>query len=250
MAASSFLKKNDRARGNLLANISRKVSAWWPGYRADKKEERLLTGSLLVNSGGMPGTLGGIFFAHGFNAPVFLTNYHVLFGNRAGTGEDVWLVAENGTAPDLLPLGKSIDGKIGIVQWNDQPVFIDCAFGRLQDKIKISRSTRASIIRASAEAVLGESVTKTGGATQNTSGVIINTHHHDVCRVGNTIYQACNQILIQPLPGEKFSGKGDSGALIRNSRNEMVGLLWGVTAKGEGIACPARPVIRELGIRL
>jgi hypothetical protein len=219
---------------------------------ADYSTLPISVGSLIVNSKGVPGTLGCIAYSNNINRHVFLTNYHVLFGKYAKAEEDVWLVTYKGMQQDFYPIGKSLVGKIGIFQNGDQSAFIDCALGIFSDNVlkneAFIKGSGTINIQGAAEAKIGEYVKKTGSATKYTTGIIASTEYHDVCNINGTIFQACNQILIKPAGAEKFSAKGDSGSAILNSRNEIVGLLWCVNEKEEGIACRIGPVMQQLNI--
>jgi hypothetical protein len=207
--------------------------------------------SLIVNSKGVPGTLGCIAYSNDLKMHVFLTNYHVLFGKHAKAGEDVWLLNDKEEQEKFYLIGRSLVGKIGIFKMGDQHAFIDCALGIFSDDAFLRAfiiQKRNINIKGTAEAKIGEHVTKTGGTTKFTTGIITNTNYHDVCNINGKIYQACNQILIKPANTKKFSDKGDSGSVVLNSRNEIVGLLWCVNENGEGIACPIEFVMKQLNI--
>jgi hypothetical protein len=208
----------------------------------------LFSESLIINSKGVPGTLGCIAYSNDFKMDVFLTNYHVLFGKYAKVGEDVWLLNDKEQREKFYLIGRSLAGKIGIFKNGDRSAFIDCALGIFSDNAYPHAFIVQQNINGTAEAKTGEYVTKTGGTTKSTTGIITNTNYQDVCNINGKIYQACNQILIKPANTEKFSDKGDSGSVVLNSRNEIVGLLWCVNEKGEGVACPIEFVMKQLNI--
>lgn len=99
-------------------------------------------------------------------------------------------------------------------------------------------------------AVPGEAVRKIGAATGLTVGTVVDVAYPDVAAIENRVYAAPRQILIRAAHGQAFSSEGDSGAAVVNTREEVVGLLWGTTARGEGVACHIEPALRALDISL
>lgn len=210
-------------------------------------------GDRIINSRGIPGTLGCIAYSADSGEPVFLSAYHVLHGENAEKHESVWSPRQ-GDADCLAYLGKSLGGKIGVVAHQGGQTFIDCALVGLNSPPEevFSRGDKTSIpaITGMAEAALGLRVKKLGHATRCTEGIIRSLAYSQACRVNGDIHQAINQILIgSAVAGARFCEKGDSGAVVLNDDGGIVGLLWGVTDQGEGIACPISPVAEELKIR-
>lgn len=92
-----------------------------------------------------------------------------------------------------------------------------------------------------AQAVCYEVVRKRGAATRLTSGVIV-----DVLFDGS-------KILVNPCIGyDNFNEPGDSGAVIVNSANKVVGLLVGAsrTEANKGVGLHIKPVLAALGIKI
>ena len=68
--------------------------------------------------------------------------------------------------------------------------------------------------------------------------------------IGNKKY--LNVILIKPHETEKFADSGDSGSLVFYKENEhvhIVGLLFGTTADGGGVACHIKPILDRMEIQ-
>lgn len=229
-------------------------------------------GAMIANKKGVPGTLG-CWARHALTGEaVLLTNYHVLFGKRCRAGDVIWRVrpsnqnADHQRAAhlngghlddDFLKIGTSLMGKAATVKFHGASYFIDAAIGGgdgFGDKAD-AQAAGASCSGAG-EAKLGSHVSKTGAATQRTSGTIVDVCYPDRWHFDLESAAAPNQILIQPDPNtsggilEPFSRVGDSGAVIRDETGLVVGLLWGSNARGEGIACHIGPVVSDLGIRL
>ena len=75
--------------------------------------------------------------------------------------------------------------------------------------------------------------------------------HGDRARVNGREQDAPGQILIRGLePGERFSAEGDSGAALCDAHGAVVGLLWGVTPRGDALVCPIAPVLYLLQLSL
>jgi hypothetical protein len=99
-------------------------------------------------------------------------------------------------------------------------------------------------------AVGGETVSKIGARSGMTMGAVVDVCYPDVACIENWTYAAPRQILIRGANGSAFSAEGDSGAAVVNGSGQVVGLLWGTTSSGEGIACHIRPVLEALDISL
>lgn len=97
------------------------------------------------------------------------------------------------------------------------------------------------LIQGVAQAVCYERVRKRGSATGVTFGVIV-----------DVLYEGSN-ILINPCTEfTNFTQPGDSGAVIVNSDNKVVGLLIGSsrTDATKGVAHHIKPVLTELSIKI
>lgn len=214
-------------------------------------------GSRIANSRGVPGTLGCLAHTLQDRRPVFLSNWHVLFGNGAEKSGQVWLVDETDGTRRFSGIGRSLYGKIGTVRLDGEDYYVDCAVGSFLPPERRKRRpgqrawARASMVTGHDTAKPGYRVTKTGAATGITSGIVVDTNYPDFVWIEGRAYSAPGQLLVQPIKGCKaFSDEGDSGAVITNTANKVVGLLWGTNCRGEGIACPIGPVLNSLNIVL
>ena len=201
-------------------------------------------GNRIANARGVPGTLGCIARTTHDHRAVFLTNWHVLFGNGAGGSDTAWLIDDAGDARRYTAIGRALHGKIGNVRFNDADYYVDCAVGSCIDDSPVA-------VAAYATAMPGERVTKRGAATGTTTGVIVDAAYcGSACTDGRT-HPTPRQLLIRSLQrNHPFSADGDSGAVIVNARNAVVGLLWGTNCHGEGVACHIAPVMQALNITL
>ncbi|MDQ3691221.1 MAG: hypothetical protein M3406_14545 [Chloroflexota bacterium] len=205
-----------------------------------------IEGAAIANDRGVPGSLGCIAWLRASEQPVLLSTYHVLFGKRCQRGDAVWSVAPDKT---LRPIGRVLTGKAGIVVGIDLPTFVDAAICSVVDAT--AAETLAGAQAGAAEHChAGDFVSKRGAATGRTHGVVIDIAYPDVWYWEYRSQNAPRQILIRSTsPDRPFSRAGDSGAVVRNERGQLLGLLWGTTARGEGVASPTGAVARALAIR-
>jgi len=205
-------------------------------------------GAPITNSKGVPGTLGCFAQTGATNANTLLSSYHVLFGNGAEKNQEISLLKINDNGLAAIAIGKTCAGKLGIVRFEGDEYYVDCAVAAIADRWW-TRSATGSIT-GFATAQTGNRVKKWGSASGLTEGIIADIHYPDEAYIGRKVFDAPNQILIKPLnSASKFSLPGDSGAVVLDEQNRIVGLLWGSNASGEGIACHIGPVIQELGLR-
>jgi len=211
-------------------------------------------GASIANSKGVPGTLGCTVSKKEEKNGYFLTNAHVLLGKKAAVNEPVWLVdyAADGTYRCRL-IGKTENAMIGTVNYQGCTHFVDCAIGKFEPAETLPRRLKdaALKLRAPQNAGIGEKVKKIGAGSGVTYGVVSDIYYPDNVFIDKKHYEAPGQILISPLtPGTPFSVPGDSGALLLNEEDNVIGLLWGCNAKGEGIACHILPVLEALQIKI
>jgi hypothetical protein len=202
-----------------------------------------IEGAAIANHRGVPGSLGCIAWLLRTDEPVLLSSYHVLFGKRCQRGDPIWSVE---ATPRLI--GRVLSGKAGIVVGLDPPTFVDAATGTPADS---GAATGSAPLDAAARADAGDLVSKRGAATGRTQGVVVDIAYPDHWYWEYQSANAPRQILVRSTaPGDRpFSRTGDSGAVVRNERGELLGLLWGTTARGEGVASPINAVARALGLR-
>ena len=206
--------------------------------------------SRIANARGVPGTLGGLARTLDDGRLVLVTAHHVLFGEGARPNDRVWRMVGSGDAPRFQAVGRALYGRAGIVRHGDSDVYVDCAVAEVDATHPLAAMVGPDEMCAIAQAALGERVFKHGGATGLTEGVVTDTTHRDRILTGGRELAAPGQILVRPLASGGFSAEGDSGALLRNADGAVVGLLWGVTARGEGIACPIAAVRWVLQLHL
>jgi hypothetical protein len=206
-------------------------------------------GQRVANARGVPGTLGCVAIAFD-DESVMLTSHHVLFGAGSVAGDPVWLVDETGRTRSFRALGRSRFGRLGTVAFDGSDYFVDCAVASLEGEAGAADSWCA-VLDSSATAAAGARVWKSGSESGVTEGVVVDVAYPDLAFVEGRARPAPRQILIGPAsPGETFTAEGDSGAVLRDERGRVVGLLWGANHRAEGVACHIAPVLDVLKIRM
>ncbi len=209
------------------------------------KNQAIHQSAPIVNSKGVPGTLGAIAYLSESGDPVMLSNWHVLYGKGAVTNDKVWQVHHSKHEHNLIELGEVISGKIGNQWFHNWEFFIDCAISTVSNPEII---TSLPEIKGSAEVKPSDTVHKVGTASGLTQGTVIDVQYTDRTRVKGHTILAKNQLLIRSENTQPFSKAGDSGAAVLNQDNAIVGLLWGTNSQGEGLVCPILPVMAVLHI--
>jgi hypothetical protein len=192
----------------------------------------------IANAKGVPGTAGCVCWRRG--EPHVLSTWHVLFG--AGADEDgaVWLV-EAGRMTRRIGVTKY--GVIGTVPMGGEEYYLDCAVASCTADVILPQ------VAGPALATPGLRVTKVGGASAITRGIVADAAHEDLVCIEHRRYSAPRQILITPEdPDRPFALAGDSGAAVVDDENRIVGLLWGNNSRGQGLACHIAPVLQMLDV--
>jgi hypothetical protein len=197
-------------------------------------------GACIANALGVPGTLGFLALTRHDRRFVIVTSHHVLFGSGAREHDPVWLVGETTTS-----IGKTAYGRVGCTRFDAADVFVDCAVALLDDAITSSSVVRDETVATTS---VGATVHKTGAVTARTDGIVIDTNYCERAIVDGVSQRAPRQILVRSRNGGAFSTDGDSGAALRNESGDLVGLLWGVTPRGDGVVCPIAPALYVLNV--
>jgi len=181
---------------------------------------------------------------------VLLSAWHVLFANEQPLDKSVWIVDEGAPAAEPIEIGKALYGKLGAVEYEGVKYHVDCAVASC-DSLWPPGQFHEPAANGSGEPQVGMIVTKTGAATGATRGLITNTTYSASVSLQGVKHDVQRQLLVRTLPDETpFSAEGDSGALILDEFGKALGLLWGATIRGEGIASPIAPILYALNIEL
>jgi hypothetical protein len=221
-----------------------------PVLQTDTKEYRPLKGGVQIESDGgsdagttktSDGTLGCEAQTVDDNTTVLLTNAHVLAGIK--TGEEVYQPVKESNCSNCCPT--AVAKKLKAV--NNEKV--DAAIAKIVKDVKI-KPTIVDIgdVAGTNVYVEGESVRKRGARTGLTSGIV---SHWNVTGLSATDTPYDEQLKIVPAGSERFSNEGDSGSVIVNESNEVIGLLWGGSPNGDySMANEIQNVMDALGIKI
>jgi hypothetical protein len=210
------------------------------------------------------GTLGCIAEDTTDNAPVILSNWHVLYGTSGRTGDKVYQPPPTSIPPVELgdlpvrptddadkiavlrrqEISNSVDGAIAAIDVSSCCHCCGIHFSNEIMGLSVSGRPPRNTIVGDERAVSGMTVFKVGKSTGRTEGVVIDDNHpsFDIIKEGHT-YSFAGQIAIQNVDNTKpFSMHGDSGSVIINLQNKIVGLLF-ASAKKVQVKGVQRPFI-------
>ena len=209
----------------------------------------LRPGVRIVNTRGVPGSLGYLAFTRHDQRLVLLTTHHLLFDSEGREDEPVWLATGAFREKPFLRIGQSLYGRSRTVRLDGDEYYIDCAVASVSSVVSVATTLSTATVEHDI-ARPGDRVTKTGSATGTTAGVVVDVSYLGSVTTNKRERPAPRQLLIRSLDGDAFAAEGDSGAVIVNSLNKPVGLLWGVNCRGDGVACHMNVVLQTLNITL
>lgn len=209
--------------------------------RVDRSEHRPLTGGVQISNGkGHVGTLGCFAKRLSDDKLLLLTNEHVLFSDGAQAGEKIGQPTVENNCCCCCAYTEGVIGTILTTNFNNTS--IDCAIATIDPKIAIdhiltnSMTTSELRIEGTSIAVVGDLVRKVGRTSGLTNG-IVNSINGTVFLSDGTTINKSGQIFIRPVDSESFtegtnnkkafSDGGDSGSIIIDEFDEVIGLLWG-----------------------
>ncbi|HXU35949.1 MAG TPA: hypothetical protein VN937_06265 [Blastocatellia bacterium] len=194
------------------------------------------------------GTLGCIAIDTTDEAPVILSNWHVLYGSAGRTGDKVYQPPPTSIPQSQLgdlPVRPTDDvDKIGVLRRQELSNSVDGAIAAIDvsscchccgihysneiNGLSVAGRPPRNTIVGDQKAVSGMPVFKVGKSTGRTEGVVVDDNHpsFDIEKDGTT-HTFTGQIAIQNIDNTKpFSTHGDSGSVIINLDNKIVGLLF------------------------
>jgi hypothetical protein len=264
-------------------------------FQADNGRYRPIQGGIQISNriaaavpaGSRPqltrGTIGCCALDSANKAEVILSNWHVLYANGANDGDRIfqpaplWLPA---LTPAQLPFRPADDvDKVAVTLRGVISAKVDAAIARIDVSscchccgIHYSNELRGlsagghparNTIVGDQAAGAGMPVFKVGQATLRTEGVVVDPNYptFTITHAG-TPHNFTGQMAIQHVDHAKqFSDIGDSGAVVVNNDNKIVGMLFAggkdVPATGGGAAQPfvsfanhIADVLTELNIQI
>lgn len=208
------------------------------------------------------GTLGCIAIDTTDEAPVILGNWHVLYGSAGRAGDKVYQPPPTSIAPSQLgdlPIRPTDDAdKIGVLRRKEISNSVDGAIAAIDvsscchccgihysneiSGLSVAGRPPRNTIVGDEKAVSGMKVFKVGKSTGRTEGVVVDDNHpsFDIVKDATT-HTFTGQIAIQNIDNTKpFSTHGDSGSVIINLDNKIVGLLFasGINVPVKGVQQP------------
>ncbi|MBW8687877.1 S1 family peptidase [Chitinophaga rhizophila] len=217
------------------------------------------------------GTLGCLARSNDDGRTVILSNCHVLMANAAQPGDRIYQPApavipemNNRDLPfhpedDMNAIGRIIRGTINekidaaIAEINTSA--LDMASCNEINGLSVNGIPRYNVVLGAAAAIPGQMVFKVGEVSGRTEGRVVDINYPATTfPIEGKMHTFKGQIAIQPVdPAHHFSEKGDSGAVIVNMDNRIVGLLFannGNTRPQITLANHIDDVLNALNIRL
>ncbi len=193
------------------------------------------------------GTLGAMVEDRATGARMAMTNFHVAAVNTGWSVGDVMVQPGHPDGSAAAPFGRlsravlsdNVDGSV---------VSIDTGVASECDVVDIGRIT------GSRAAAIGMSVHKRGRTTNLTHGTVGSVDVTVSIPYGDGLGTRTlrHQIRVdRPAGGPRFSDRGDSGSVVVDDDERVVGLLFaGATDGSVTFANPIAAVLNELGVNL
>jgi hypothetical protein len=196
------------------------------------------------------GTLGAIVKDRATGAKMALTNFHV------ACVDSTWAVGNTMAQPSRVDGGTCPADRFGTLTRATLSENVDGAVVTL-DQGKANDCSIEGIggVKGHTAAVLGSAVRKRGRTTELTHGTVDSTDVTLSIDYGDGLGLRTlkHQIRIKPdlAKNAKFSDHGDSGSVVVDANNKVIGLLFGGTNSGSAtFANPIQKVLDELQVDL
>ena len=196
------------------------------------------------------GTLGAMVKDRTTNALMALTNFHV------ACIDDGWSVGDTMAQPSLVDGGNCPADRFGTLTRAVLSENIDGAVISLDQGAKYACTIEdIGDVRGTAAASQNMVVRKRGRTTGLTYGSVSSTDLTVSMPYGDGIGVRTlkHQIRVNPdtIQNPRFSDHGDSGSVVVNGENKVIGLLYGGTLSGSvSYLNPIQKVLDELGVNL
>lgn len=205
----------------------------------------------IVDGSAYAGTLGMIVLDSVSSTPMMLSNFHVMaIDNGSSTGNTM-------VQPSLIDGGICPENIAGALQRKSLGGSVDCAVASVTGRISANKVADIGLLKGTALAVLGTEVRKRGRTTGLTYGTVdsismtVSTNQGD----GLGIVTLTNQfsLKVDSVHSTIFSDYGDSGSVIVNGEDKVIGLLFAGdstngSTNGSTAANPIEPVLEALNI--
>lgn len=230
------------------------------GFQADNTRYRPIKGGIQIANGWIEidppgtaarvtaGTLGCIAIDNTDNGEMFLGARHVLLANSVGSGDAIYQPAPtwfpNRRAPAPVPnVFADAADKVAVVRRaviNDK---VDAGIARIDvsscchccgihfsneiNGLSVGGTPARNTLLGDEPATAGMTVFKVGAGTLRTEGRVVDANFASFTIPGTTPRTFTGQIAIQQVnTALQFSDVGDSGAVVVNAANKIVGMVF------------------------
>ena len=195
------------------------------------------------------GTLGCIVRDNVTNEPMMLSNFHVMCIN------DAWAVGNTMAQPSRVDGGSCPADVVGTLARAQINASVDCAVSGISGRPTACSIVDIGDVAGTATATVGQAVRKRGRTTSLTHGSVTATDYTTSVDYGDGIGVVTlqNQIRIvnDAAQSAQFGIKGDSGSVVVNPSNEVVGLYFAGNSTGTvGVANPITAVLTALNVSM
>ena len=194
------------------------------------------------------GTLGCIAKDNGSNNPVLLSNFHVMCVDNS------WSVGDYMCQPSRVDSGSPGTDRVGSLSRAVLSSHVDGAISTLSGRPSDCSIVDIGDVKGTASATLNAPVRKRGRTTLYTEGFVDAINATINVNYGSTlgVKTLTNQIGIRPNTGTnpKFSQKGDSGSVVVDEDDKIIGLLFAGNDDGYTYINPINYVLNELNISI
>lgn len=195
------------------------------------------------------GTLGAIVKDNVTNNPMLLSNFHVMCVDSG------WHAGDQMDQPSRVDGGVAVTDRVGVLHRAVLSSRVDGAISTLSGRPYKCEIQGIGKVKGTAGAVLGSAVRKRGRTTEFTEGFVDAISVTVNIDYGPTIgvKTLSNQIGIRPNTPTyaHFSKKGDSGSVVVDANNKVIGLLFaGNSSTGYTFINPISDVLSELNVSM
>lgn len=191
------------------------------------------------------GTLGCLVKDRDTNEKLMLSNYHVL--------AEKWDEGDTICQPSRVDGGSCPADTIGSLVRSVLSENVDGAVARITHRGNQCDITEIGKVRGKANATVGMAVRKRGRTTGLTYGTVdsidlsVNVEYDD----GNHVLRNQIGIDVDESQSTQFGNSGDSGSVVVDSNEKVIGLYFAGTSDGSfGVANPIDVVLDELNVDL
>jgi hypothetical protein len=201
-----------------------------------------------VNNFVYAGTLGAIVRDRATGGAMLLSNFHVMCLDNG------WHVGDTMAQPSLIDTGVCPTDVVATLQRASVGGQVDCAVAQQNARGSVPRIADIGGITGTASPVPNMAVRKRGRTTELTYGSVDGVSGSVTVDYGDGIgtLTLTNQISIVPdkTHNAAFSDHGDSGSVVVNAANQVVGLLFAGATDGSSSANHIDVVLNTLGVNL